>query len=151
MANKRLTIAKSASVEKNIATSLEKLAAACRDGDKAVAARSKISKKLNAESRRLNKKRAALLKRKKTAATKAKATASAETRKALRVAVVELAAIRKALAVLRAAKAVNTPELAALKVAQRQANAYEKAIAQADKVLNKPKKKRRKRAARKAA
>jgi len=63
----------------------------------------------------------------------------------------ELAATRKALAKTRAAKAINSPELAALKAAQRQANAYSKAIAQADKALNKPKKKRRKRAARKAA
>lgn len=150
MAKKRLTIAKSASVQKNITGSLDKLAAAVVDGDKAVAARSKISKKLNTESRRLSKKTAALLKRKKTATAKAKAAPSVETRKNQRVATVELAVARKAGAVLRAAKAVNSPEFAALKVAQRQANAYAKAIAGADKVLNKPKKKRRKRAAKKA-
>ena len=146
MATKKRPIAKSASVEKNIDVALERLDAACTEGDKAVAARSKIAKKLNAESRRLNKKRATLVKRSKVAAVKAKADPSAATRKALREAVTELAATRKALAKTRAAKAVNTPELAALKVAQRQANAYGKAIAQADKVLNKPKKKRKKRA-----
>ena len=150
MAKKRLTIAKSASVQKNIETSLEKLAAAVSDGEKAVAARSKISKKLNTESRRLTKRAATLVKRKKTAAAKAKAAPSVETRKALRVATVDLAVTRKGQAVLRAAKGVNSPELAALKAAQRQANAYAKAIAGADKVLNKPKKKRRKRAAKTA-
>ena len=146
MATKKRPIAKSASVEKNIDVALERLDAACTEGDKAVAARSKIAKKLNAESRRLNKKRATLVKRSKVAAVKAKADPSAATRKALREAVTELAATRKALAKTRAAKAVNTPELAALKVAQRQANAYGKAIVLADKVLNKPKKKRKKRA-----
>ena len=151
MAKKKRTIAKSASVEKNVATALERLNAACSDGDKAVAVRSKTSKKLSAESRRLNKRRGTLLRRKKAAAIKAKATPSVETRKALREAVRELAATRKALAKTRAAKAINSPELAALKAPQRQANAYGKAITQADKVLNKPRKKRRKRVARKAA
>ena len=150
MATKEKTIAKSASVEKNIATALEKLNAACTDGDRAVAARSKIAKKLNAESRRLNKRRGTLVRRSKAAAAKAKAAPSAATLKSLREAVTELAATRKALVKTRAAKAVNSPELKALKAAQRQANAYGKAIVQADKVLNKPAKKRRKRA-RKAA
>ena len=150
MATQKRPIAKSAAVEKNITVALEKLGAASTDGDKAVAARSKISKQLNTESRRLNKKRGVLLRRGKVAAAKAKATPNAEARKALRETASELAAVRKALAKNKAAKAVNTPELAALKAAQRQATAYGKAIAQADKVLNKPKKKRRKRA-RKAA
>lgn len=150
MATKKKTIAKSASVEKNIATALEKLNAACTDGDRAVAARSKIAKKLNAESRRLNKRRGTLARRAKAAGAAAKAAPSAATRKALREAVTELMATRKALAKARVAKAVNSPELKALKAAQRQANAYGKAIAQADKVLTKPAKKRRKRA-RKAA
>jgi hypothetical protein len=149
MATKKKTIAKSASVEKNLATALEKLNAACSDGDKAVAARGKIARTLNAESRRLNKRRGTLVRRSKAAAAKAKAAPSAAARKELREAVTELAATRKALVKNRAAKAVNSPELKALKAAQRQANAYGKAIAQADKVLSKPPKKRRKR--RKAA
>ena len=111
MATKKRPIAKSASVEKNLAVALEKLNAASTDGDKAVAARSKISKQLNAESRRLNKKRATQLKRAKVAAVKAKAEPSAESRKALRTAVTELAATRNALAKNRAAKAVNTPQI----------------------------------------
>ena len=144
MATRKKTIAKSAAVEKNIATSLEKLAAACTDGDKAVAARSKVAKQLNREASRLNKRRGLLLRRTKAAAKKASTSPGAETRKALRAATAELAATRKAIAKVRAAKAVNSPELAALKAASRQANAYAKAIGQADKVLNKPKKKRRK-------
>jgi len=149
MATKKKSIAKSASVEKNIATALEKLSAATTDGDKAVATRSKIAKKLNAESRRLNKRRGTLVRRSKTAAAKAKAEPNAANRKILRETVAELAATRRALVKNRAAKAVNSPELKALKAAQRQANAYGKAIVQADKVLNKPARKRRKR--RKAA
>jgi hypothetical protein len=144
MPTQRRTVAKSASVERNIATALEKLNAARRDGDRAVATRSRTSKRLSAESRRLNKRRGTLLRRKNAAAKRARATPSVETRKALREAVSELAATRKALAKVRTAKAVNSPELAALKAAQRQANAYGKAIAQADKALNKPRKRRRK-------
>lgn len=144
MATRRRTVAKSTSVERNIATALEKLNAARRDGDRAVATRSRTSRKLSVESRRLNRRRGTLLRRKAAADKRARATPSVATRKALREAVSELAATRKALAKVRTAKAINSPELAALRAALRQADAYSKAIAQADKVLNKPTKRKRK-------
>jgi hypothetical protein len=150
MAKARKKIVSSASVENNIASAVEKLSAASGDSEKAVAERSRTGKKLTAELRRLRKRRAMLMKRKKTAASKAKEWPSGETRSALRTVEKDVATTTRDLAKARAAKAVNTPELAALKAAQRQSNAYMKAVDQADKVLNKPKK-RRKRARKKAA
>jgi len=143
LAKSRKTIAKSASVEKNLATAAEKLSQASSDSEKAVAVRSRMGKQLASELRRLNKRRGVLLRRKQKAAQKAKAEPSRENVQAARAAEKDLVATRKALAKARAARAVNAPELAALKAAQRQAKAYQQAIEKADKVLNKPKKRRR--------
>lgn len=145
MARKKRVIAKSAAVAKNIETSLAALGAACVAGDRAVAVRSKDGKSLAAATKRLSKKRASLAKRKRTSAKRAKASPSGETRKALRAVVKELATTKVQLGKARAAKGVNAVELTALKAAQRQASAYAKAILQADAVLNKPSKRRRKR------
>lgn len=143
MAKSRKTVAKSASVEKNVATAVEKLSTACKDSEKAVAARNRLRKQLASELRRLNKRRGVLLRRKQKASQKAKAEPSRENVQAARTAEKELVATRKALTKARAARAVNAPELAALKTVQRQAKAYQSAIEKADKVLNKPKKRRR--------
>lgn len=143
MAKKAKTIAKSAAVAKKIDTALGALGAALTDSDKAVAARTRTNKKLTAELKKLNRQRRVLAKRKATAAAKAKKAPSVETRRALRTVEKDLAATRKALTKARAEKKGNAAELSALKVAQRQSKAYAKAIAQADKALNKPKKRRR--------
>jgi hypothetical protein len=55
----------------------------------------------------------------------------------------ELATTKGKLVKARAAKAVNAVELAALKAAQRRANAYAKAIVQAESALNRTAKRRR--------
>ena len=144
MARKAKTIAKSAAVNSKIATALGALGAACTDSDAAVAVRTKTNKKLTADLKKLNRKRRVLAKRKLAAAAKAKKAPGVDTRKALRLVDKELVATRKALVKARADKAGNSAELAAMKAAQRQSNAYAKAIAKVDKVLNKPAKKRRK-------
>jgi peptidyl-tRNA hydrolase len=128
-------VAKSAAVEKDLETSLAKLAAACAAGDVAVASRSKEAKQLASTTKRLGRKRAALIKRKRLAAKRAKATPSGETRRTLLTTVKDLTATRAKLEKARTVKAANITELAALKVAQRRANAYAKAIARADKAL----------------
>jgi hypothetical protein len=128
-------VAKSAAVEKDLETSLAKLAAACAAGDIAVASRSKEAKQLASTTKRLGRKRTALLKRKRLAAKCAKATPSGETRRTLLTTVRDLTATRAKLEKARAVKAANITELAVLKVAQRRANAYAKAIARADKAL----------------
>ena len=142
MAKAKRTIAKSAAVTKNIETALASLGTACVAGDSAVARRGKDGKSLAAATKRLSRKRAILAKRKKSSAKRAKASPSGETRKALRAAIKELAATKTQLVKARAAKGVNAVELAALKAAQRRASAYAKAIAQAERSLNKSTKRR---------
>jgi hypothetical protein len=135
MAKRKKAVAKSAAVEKDLETSLAKLATACAAGDAAVASRSKQAKQLAATTKRLGRQRKALIKRKGLAAKRAKAKPSGETRRALRTTVRELTTVRTKLAKARALKSANATELAGLKTAQRKANAYAKAIARADKTL----------------
>lgn len=142
MAKSKKTIAKSAAVTKNIETALASLGTACVAGDSAVAKRSKDHKSFSSASKRLSKKRAVLIKRKRLSAKRAKASPSGETRKALRSVIKELASTKKQLVKARAVQSVNAVELALLKAAQRRANAYAKAIAQAEKTLAKTTKKR---------
>lgn len=137
MAKTKRGIAKSAAVTKSIETALASLGTACVAGDSAVARRGKDGKSLAAATKRLSKKRATLAKRKQLSAKRAKASPSGETRKALRAVIKELATTKSQLVKAQAAKGTNAVELAALKAAQRRASAYAKAIAQAEKSLNK--------------
>ena len=139
MAKTKRTIAKSAAVTKNIEAALASLGTACVAGDSAVAKRSKDAKSLAASTKRLSKKSATLAKRKRLSAKRARSAPSGETRKVLRSVIKELATTKKQLVKARAAKGLNAVELAALKAAQRRANAYAKAIAQAEKSLSKRK------------
>jgi hypothetical protein len=144
MAKTKRTIAKSAAVTKNIETALAALGAACTAGDSAVAKRGKDGKSLAAATKRLSRKRAVLAKRKRISAKRAKASPSGETRRALRSVIKELATTKKQLVKARTVQGINAVELTALKAAQRRATAYAKAIAQAEKSLVKPAKRRRK-------
>jgi hypothetical protein len=137
MAKSKRAIAKSAAVTKSIEMALASLGTACVAGDSAVAKRSKDGKGLAAATKRLSRKRAILAKRKQLSAKRAKKTPSGDTRKALRAVIKELASTKTQLGKARAAKGVNAVELAALKIAQRRATAYAKAIAHADRSLDK--------------
>lgn len=141
------SVAKSASVEKVIGNAMTALAAANSDGEKAVATLSKIAKKLTTEGKRLSKKRATLTKRKKATTTKVKKDGSADAKKLLKATIKELNAVKKDAAKSLAAKTANNAELKGLKVSAKRTKAYLAVIAKADKVLNKPKKKRRKKRA----
>lgn len=141
MAKSKRTIAKSAAVTKNIEAALASLGTACVAGDAAVAKRGKDHKSFSTASKRLSKKRATLIKRKRFAAKRAKSSPSGETRKALRSVTKELVTTKKLLLKARTVQGVNAVELAALKLAQRRATAYAKAIAQAEKSLEKTAKK----------
>ena len=137
MAKSKRAIAKSAAVTKSIETALASLGTACVAGDSAVAKRGKDGKSLAAATKRLSRKRAILAKRKQLSAKRAKKTPSGETRKALRSVIKELKTTKVQLGKARTAKGINAVELAALKIAQRRATAYAKAIAQVDRSLEK--------------
>ena len=126
-----------------VRSATESLASAANDGMIAGDALSKDRKKLVADSRRLAKKRAVLTKKKTAASKRLKNTPNAENRKAVSSVTKELVTVKKDGEKARAAAATNTEELKAVKASLKQAAAYVSVIEKADKILNKPKKKRR--------
>ncbi len=144
---RRTTVAKGAAIDKRIDSALDNLVIAYNDATKAVATRGKESKKLTATVKRLNKKRGTLAKRKVTAAARVKNMPDAENRKALRTIEKDLAAVRKELTKARTQKSAASAELAVVKASNRKISAYMKAIEKTEKLLNKPKRKRRKKRA----
>ncbi|NOZ54883.1 MAG: hypothetical protein GXP08_17405 [Gammaproteobacteria bacterium] len=138
-------------MEKTISSSLDSLFSAFSNSADAVETLSKDAKKLALESKRLTKKRSALMKRKKIAAGKLKKSPDAANRKALKDVEKEIAGVTKLLDKVKPQKAASTEELMALKACFKKASAYMKSIEGADKTLNKPKKKIRKKRAKPAA
>ena len=144
MAKAKKSIAKSSAVDKLLAGAIDKLTEANAKCGKAVASRSKDAKKFATAVKRLAKRKATLLKRKKTASNRVKKDSNTDNKKALRAVIKDLAATNRDLGKARKVKAANTAELSPLKAANRRLTAYTKGIAAADKVINKPKKKTRK-------
>ena len=107
-----------------------------------IAAATKQAKSYLAEAKRLGKKRTTLLKRKKSAAARLKKTTNADNRKAHKAIEKELTAVKKAIAKLTPVKSAHAIELASLKTTQKRINAYTGVLDKADKLLNKPKKKK---------
>ncbi len=142
---RKKTVVKSAVLSKKIESAIAALTEASEAGAKAIDVRGKEVKKLATAAKRLSKKRATLLKRKKTASNKLKSAPGVETRKALNAVVKELTAVSKQAPKARAVKAAAAAELAGLKSASKRVTAYVKSLEKADKLLNKPAKKRKKR------
>ncbi len=138
------SIINSNAVEKTTDTSLSNLTKVCNDAVAAVEVKTKEAKKLATEIKRFSKKRAALMKRKKTATAKLKKDGGAESRKALKAVEKDIAQITKELNKLKPAKASVSEELVALKAGCKRVTAYVSAIEKADNILNKPVKKRKK-------
>ena len=114
---------------------------------KAVIATGKEYKKLAKTAKSMNKKRASLMKKLKTAANRLKKDANAVNKKAVNVIKKDIVVVKKEVAKITAHKTVIAEELAVLKSASKRAVAYAKGVASADKVLNKPKKKKTKKKA----
>jgi len=140
-------VIKATALDKTINASTDSLTKACGNAATAVTKKSAEAKKLLAEVKRHLKKKTTLTKRNKTAAAKLKKDANAANKKAAATVAKELKSTKAALDKARTNKAVVLTELAALKSASKRLGAYTKAIAAADKVLNKPAKKRRKKRA----
>ncbi len=138
-------VVKAAALDQTINASIDSLTNACSNAATAVTKKTAEAKILTAEIKRHTKKKATLTKKSKTAATKLKKDTNAANKKAVAAVTKELKSTKAALDKARASKAVVSTELASLKAASKRLTAYTKAIAAADKVLNKPAKKRRKR------
>jgi len=140
---KTQTIATASSLANKIQVATENLLLAKKDGEVAASSLEKDRKKLLAENKRLAKKRALLGRKKKATANRLKKTPNAENRKEANLINKELAAIKKASDKARAVSTVNADKLKGVKTSLKQASAYVSVIEKADKVLNKPKKKKR--------
>ncbi len=134
---------KGSSLANMLQVATENLSIVVKNGEVAANSLAKDRKKLLAENKRLSKQRAMLSRKKKTVANQLKKMPNAENRKMLGSIKKELAAVKTAGDKSRAAVAVNTEELNAVKTPLKQASVYMSAIEKADKQLNKPKKKRR--------
>jgi len=142
----------SAAAVKMVDAAIADLAEVATTSARVILTLSKESKKLTTITRRLSKKRTVLMRKKKSAAGKMKMAPDAANRKNVKLIENEIAAIRKEAARVAGQKATLTPEMTALKSISKRAMTYTRALEQADKVLNKPKKKRRrKKAVRKVA
>ena len=137
-------VVKAAALDKTINASTDSLTNACGNAVNAITKNTAEVKKLTAEIKRHTKKKTTLTKRNKTAAAKLKKDTNAANKKAVAAVAKDLKSTKVALDKARASKAVVSTELAALKSVSKRLNAYTNAIAAADKILNKPVKKRRK-------
>lgn len=140
---KKTPVTKNTVITRTIESSVGNLEAALAQAIAAVTARSAESKKLLNETRRLRKRRTSQMNRKKRAVEAEKKNATADTRKAARVAVSELAATTRLLAKTTASRQVVLQELSGLKQSQKALAAYVKAINAANRALAKPKRARR--------
>jgi len=149
MAAKKKTtkLVKGAASEKAVDSAIATINEVAASATKAVIAVNNEYKKLTKTARSLNKKRAAMMKKAKTATNRLKKEATAANRKAVAVIKKDIAVIKKEAEKVRNVKSAVSEELATLKAASRRAIAYAKGVASADKVLNKPKKARRKKRA----
>lgn len=136
-------VVKAVALDRTINAATDSLTKARGNAETAVTKKSAEAKKLLAEVRRHLKKKTTLTKRSKTAAAKLKKDTNAANKKAVAAVAKELKATKTSLEKARANKATVLTELAALKAASKRLTAYTKAIAAADKVLNKPAKKKR--------
>lgn len=138
-------------LEKLVDSAVDNMKLALASGSVAIEVLGKEVKSLNTLSARLRKKRATLLKRKKTTSVKLKKTPNAELRKLLRDVERELVSVRKDLEKAASAKETAAGELSVLKSSFKKASLYSKGIEKADKTLNKPARKKKRRKSREVA
>ncbi len=143
MAVKKKTLIKSSMAKSKHEAAVSALSTTCEESNKAVAARAKDGKKNASLVARLGKKRATLTRRKKIAVARLKKTPGADNRKALNAVIKDINTVSKDLKKAKAVKDANNLELSGLRATLKKASAYMKAIASADKILNRPKKKKR--------
>lgn len=140
-------VIKAAALSKTLDAHAESLSKASSHAFIAVTKKTAEAKKLTADVKRHTKKKATLAKRVKTAAARLRKDANATNKKAAAAVTKELNGIKSALDKSRAHKALVAMELSALNAAKKRLDSYTKAVAAADKVLNKPVKKKKKRKA----
>jgi len=142
-ASNKKPVARNSVITNSISSAVYNLEVALDKANKAVAVRSAESKKLLNESRRLRKRHATQMNRKKRAIAAEKKSSNADTRKALRTATSELNATKKAIEKTTTTRQAVLEELTGLKESQKHANAYVKGIYAADRAIARSNKKKR--------
>lgn len=138
---KKKPLTKNSVIANSIESAVYNLEVSLEKADKAVTARSSESKKLLNESRRLRKRRATLMGKKKRAIAADKKNSTGDSRKAVRTITSELAATRKVLDKATTVRQAVLEELSGLKASQKILSAYVKGIYAADRAIARSKKK----------
>ncbi len=138
---KKKPLTKNSVIANSIESAVYNLEVSLEKADKAVTARSSESKKLLNESRRLRKRRATLMGKKKRAIAADKKNSTGDSRKAVRTITSELAATRKVLDKATTIRQAVLEELSGLKASQKILSAYVKGIYAADRAIARSKKK----------
>jgi len=140
---KKKPVTKNAVITNSIGTSVYNLEIALENVNTAITERSAESKKLLIELRRLRKRRATQMNKKKRTIAADKKESSVDSRKAVRTVTSELAATNKLIVKATASRQAVLEELSGLKVSQKMASSYVKGIYAADRAIASSKKKRR--------
>ena len=130
-------VTKFSALEKSIENSIGTLKTVCDSGAAAVAVQTKEKQRLLTESKRLNKKKTSLLKKKRVTVAKLQKAPDVEARKTLKLVEKELTSVAKNLARTNVEKATIAQELAGLKLHMKRVTAYLKGVNLADRALNK--------------
>jgi DUF917 family protein len=136
-------VTKNSVIAKSIESSVYNLEVALDKANKAVTARSAESKKLMNETRRLRKRRATQMGKKKRAIAAEKKNSTVDTRKAVKAIISELNTTSKALEKATASRQAVLEELTGLKQSQKMLNGYIKGIYAADRAIARSSKKKR--------
>ena len=136
-------VAKNAAIAKTIDTSVYNLEVALDNATKAVTVRSKESKKLLSDSRRLRKRRTTLMNKKKRAIAADKRNSTADSRKTIRSLTSELNATKKLIDKTTKTRQAILEELAGLKDSYKMLSGYVKGIYATDRAIERSKKKKR--------
>ncbi len=140
---KKNPVTKNSVIAKTIESSVYNLKVALDKANKAVTAGSSESKKLLNETRRLRKRRATQMGKKKRAIAADKRNSTVDSRKAIRTITSELTVTSKALVKATTTRQAVLEELSGLKQSQKMLNGYVKGINAADRVIARSKKKKR--------
>ncbi len=141
--NKKKPVTRNSVIANSIDTSVYNLEVALDNANKAVTVRSAESRKLLNEIRRLRKRRATQMGKKKRAIAADKRNSTVDSRKAVRTITSELNTTTKAIAKATPARQAVLEELSGLKNSQKMLNGYVKGISAADRVIARSKKKKR--------
>jgi len=144
MAQAKKKIAKGEALVTAVDSAISVLINIASNTAKSIAIVDSDNKKFTKEAKRLSKKKAILLKKKKNAAIRVKRSPIADNKKALKAIEKELAAVTKESSKILGQKSAVLEELTTLKLVAKRTTTYNRSLATADKILNKPKAKKKK-------